>query len=46
MINGTMSPSNKSSVSTSSSASAGSRNDKVCFLKNPINEKIKYSYFS
>ena len=41
-MNGKMSTSKNSSVYTLTSPSFTSRNDKVCSLKNPIHDNIKY----
>ena len=46
LMNGTMSPSNNSSVSTYNRPSYISRNTKVCSLQKPIHKKIKKSYLS
>ena len=46
LINGIISPSNNSSVSTLTSPSDNSKNDEVCSLQNTIYGKIKYSYLS
>ena len=45
-MNGKMSTSKNSSVYTLTSPSFTSRNDKVCSLKNPIHDQIKYPGFS
>ena len=46
LINGKITPSNNSSVSTLTSTSDNSRNDKVFWLQKSIHKKIKYSYLS
>ena len=46
LMNGKMSTSNNSSISTFTSKNIISTNDKVCSLQSPIHEKIKYSELS
>ena len=45
-MNGKIPTSKKSSIYTLTSTSTNSKNDKVCSLKSPIHENIKYSELS
>ena len=45
-MNGKMSTSNNTSISTLTSTYVNSTNDKVCSLQSPIHENIKYSKLS